>query len=755
MAIRSSWVPAVLTAVLTAAVIVGGGGATAGAVVTPAATATTGDLRIATSGLPGGVKANATLSRVGYVVRLTGPTTLRNLKPVVYTLTTTPSLSAGAAYVATPATTKIAVIARDVRTVTITYRRVTAPGSPTALTARPSGVGTTVVTTWAPPANTGGQITGYTATAAPGGRTCTTTGASTCTVTGLTRGVRYTVSVRTRNAAGQSPAATAAVLTRTCITFSPKANLSGCHLAGAKLAGANLAGANLSSAYLAGADLFGVNLTGANLTGTDLTRADLRQGNLTGANANAALLTGANIDRTTLTPTTTVGLRSGGLLGVPATLPSGYRVVAGHLVGRAVDLSGAALGAANLAGVDLSAATMVDTNLNKTNLAGARLSRANMVNVRAVGANFDGAGLDGANLTGANLTTAQARAANLAAANLSGANMDGTDLAGSQAVNADLHGADLTGTNLTDVNLTGANLTRAVGGGATITGTNFTDATLTGINCGAFGGTPAALPTGWTRVESYLFGPGADCAGVPFTNANLDGADLRGVSLKGARTLGVRGTPAFLPTGYSLVERTGRVNIPNCQMGNPYCPQYNYIVLYQNVVYHQQAIVGPGVDLSKRNLGSVVGTDVGGVYPNDPLLIEAVLPYLNLIPFAFTYANLPGANFSNANLTNVTAWSADVADANFTGATLAGATFTGAAFTRANLTGANLSGANLSGATLKDAIARNGNFSNANLHGADLTGADLTGANISGADLTGATWTDGHTCGLPSIGTCS
>jgi len=66
---------------------------------------------------------------------------------------------------------------------------------------------TQVAVGWAAPASNGGSpITGYTATANPGGNTCTTAGLLTCTVTGLTNGTGYTVTVKATNAAGTSPA---------------------------------------------------------------------------------------------------------------------------------------------------------------------------------------------------------------------------------------------------------------------------------------------------------------------------------------------------------------------------------------------------------------------------------------------------------------------------------------------------------------------------------------------------------------------
>ncbi len=64
------------------------------------------------------------------------------------------------------------------------------PGAPTGVSASGSDGAATV--SWAAPAADGSPaVTGYTATASPGGRTCTTSGALSCTVTCLTNGTGY------------------------------------------------------------------------------------------------------------------------------------------------------------------------------------------------------------------------------------------------------------------------------------------------------------------------------------------------------------------------------------------------------------------------------------------------------------------------------------------------------------------------------------------------------------------------------------
>ena len=81
-----------------------------------------------------------------------------------------------------------------------------------ALPTAPVGVALTagdsqLAVSWSPPTSNGNStITGYTATALPGGATCTTTGALTCTILGLVNGTQYSVSVTATNSVGTGPA---------------------------------------------------------------------------------------------------------------------------------------------------------------------------------------------------------------------------------------------------------------------------------------------------------------------------------------------------------------------------------------------------------------------------------------------------------------------------------------------------------------------------------------------------------------------
>ena len=246
--------------------------------------------------------------------------------------------------------------------------------------------------------------------------------------------------------------------------------------------GTNFEDANLFYSSFTGASLYGANFRNANLYKANLGGADLSYANLNGAVLQDVNLAGAVLR----------GVQSNGINGTPTSLPSGWNLISGVLIGPAVNLEGLDLGSANLDNVDLT----------RTSVEGANFSKVTLGNVKSGFISGTPAALpadwklvdgylvgNGADLSGAVLTT-----------------------------------SDLTNANLKNTNLAGADLSGA---------------TLSGVRSGGIRGIPSALPSGWSIVDGYLVGPGANLdhanfGGSDLSNVNLVGATLRYADLSGA-----------------------------------------------------------------------------------------------------------------------------------------------------------------------------------------------------------------------------
>lgn len=222
-----------------------------------------------------------------------------------------------------------------------------------------------------------------------------------------------------------------------------------------------------------GAHLAAADLSGADLAGCDLTGADLAFANLTGADLTGSTLAGAYL--------------------------------------TAAELTGATLTGADLTGASLAWAYLDDTDLSDADLSGADLA-----SVLSGGISGDPEHLpDGWLLVNGYLVGPDA---NLVGANLTGADLTGANLRGASLLFAYLVGADLTDADLTDADLSYAELSGA---------------TLTGVISGNTQ-SPSSLPDGWSMLNGYLVGPGANLSGADLHGADLNSRNLSGTDLSGA-----------------------------------------------------------------------------------------------------------------------------------------------------------------------------------------------------------------------------
>jgi len=147
--------------------------------------------------------------------------------------------------------------------------------------------------------------------------------------------------------------------------------------------------------------LFGptADLSGLSLRQLDLTNLNLSNANLTGVDLSGSNLSGSDLSNAVLT-----GVISGAVTGTP-TLPAGWSLLNGYLVGPGAKLANASLAKANLFGLDLSGVDFTNTNLAGANLWGANLTNTNLINANLEGIDMTGATVQGANFTGASMET--------------------------------------------------------------------------------------------------------------------------------------------------------------------------------------------------------------------------------------------------------------------------------------------------------------------------------------------------------------
>lgn len=581
------------------------------------------------------------------------------------------------------------------------------------------------------------SVTNFAAVPAPGGTACfaKVSDRPSCMITGLANGRTYKVKVfAITQTASSRPSQAVSVRPSpiSCLKIVQGANLQGCDFSHRNLTGVKLK--KKTNMRL-------TNLVGATLGSTPRFHASTHGSARLAAQVVA---TGADLSQADLT-----GVASGGIIGMPAALPSMWTLVNGFLFGPGASLTGANLSGVNLSGLDLS----------RANFSGADLSNSNLSNSNLSGANLTGTNLAGSNLNSADLSGAILQA-NIDGADLTGVTIVGMDSygnvgrptalpPGSALINGYLIGnrASLAGENESGIDISGGNLD----------GVDFSGIEdLRYIRSGGNFGTPINLAQGCELRYGYLFGPYGSVYNADLEGADLSGLDLQhfrfaGTNLRNAKLTSDLAWASFSDTDLAGADLHGslygngflRTNLQGTNLGSGFIPQDR-----------TGGISGSGNTGTPASLPYMVHFNDDGTHS---------LQQINLINgyFIGPFAALDGADLANADLTSSFLYGAYLHGADLSGADLSGTDLSNAILAGANLTGANLSGANLTqadawiyGASIAGPQVAPADFSNAILSGANLTQTNLTSSNLThanlggsliastilnGADLTGAT----------------
>jgi uncharacterized protein YjbI with pentapeptide repeats len=557
----------------------------------------------------------------------------------------------------------------------------------------------------------------------------------------------------------------------------PGADLTGASLAGVnlsnralnttKFANATLTNANLSGAVLTSGVFTSANLSNANLSNAWLKNANLTSATLNGANLSNVSLLGATLTSASFSNATLTKVASGSLVSTAApTFPSGWGLVGGYILGPSADLTNANLANANFGTFNLSSATLTGVQTGAANGSPTLPSGYRMIGGYLVGpgvnltnANLGGQNLGSLSLNGTVLTGASLGGANLSANNLSGIVTGSLTSTPSLPSGYSVKGGYIVGqgVNLTNANLGTANLTNVNLQGSTLSGTNLSNTTLTGVISGSVSGFPQ-LPSGWTISNGYLIGKGANLNGATLSGVDVNGFDLTGTNFTNAQLQGVNFTNANLTNAAMSGANLGPIPVTTTLTGAINNSQ-GTITVNSSTGFPSRGTFVIQVDSEKITVtagnGTTSWTVTRGQYATSPAghsngsTISLQQAGANL-----TGATLTGTNLANATLNGVTSsgiisGAQPTLPSNWTlipGGFLIGP---GSNLSRATMTGLNLSGVNFSGVILVGANLSNSNMSNSNLSNAYLTSAVVEGTNLTGANLTGLA--SGGLMGSPTL----
>jgi uncharacterized protein YjbI with pentapeptide repeats len=393
----------------------------------------------------------------------------------------------------------------------------------------------------------------------------------------------------------------------------------------------------------------------------------------------------------------------------------------------------------NLTGVNFS--DIDDSNGGLTN---ADFREATLVNVNFSG---PGNGISGTNLTGANFTNANLTGANVTNANFTNAILTGTNLS-NVFFNNGVNLQGITSGNITNgpaslpfveggrmgnyilfngyivgetANLTNANLY-----GLDLTKVSLFETILTGVSSGDIYwyqnlSIQPDLPTGYTLLNGYIFGPDVNLSGVDLSYFDLSNLNLSHANLENAIMNGTN----ISNTNLGSANLNGlRININKPLIGYPALPS-GYQLIH----------------------GIIIGTNITIYSVNSSP--DAILSNLDFSNIQINYSTFYGVDFSYSNFTNTAIINSTFENCIFSGAIVTNTNFNGTIFTGVRISipligqpaifpslgsiGPITSSSFINGFIIGPTMDLRG----ANLSGLNLSNINMENANITGANMTG------------------
>jgi len=340
-----------------------------------------------------------------------------------------------------------------------------------------------------------------------------------------------------------------------------------------------------------------LDYTGSDFSGIDLTQIFIERYYKNNSIFNYVNFSGADFTRIVFDCKSLTLVSSGKIIGVPKSMPKGYNLIKGYILGKDVNLTNADLSDTYLHNIDLSESIM--TGIISGNIKGEpKLPYSyKLINGYIIGPDVNLSNVDLTDFDLSNMDLRYCELKNIISSNIKGLPLlpEGykvikNSILGPNVIlnNIDFKDVDLSNLNLMNCNLKGVlsgnikgnpilpygyrlingyilgidvNLTNADLSGIDLSDIDLSNSTLDGLISKNVSGQPK-LPIDYKIINGYIIGP----------NVNLKGADLQdlnisNIDLKRVKSGSIQGTP-ILPNLYKLIN--GFILGPDVDLTNCY-----------------------------------------------------------------------------------------------------------------------------------------------------------------------------------------